>query len=1532
MPFDDEYDPNLFPSDSDREGWTERAKSTRLRGRKSLNYRTDDSFSSDGGASPDDEGSQTDSQLSSKRRLSALSRLKPCDTCYYAKLKCNKIASGSCSGCVEGGISCTYVRRPGRPGGSMSTHRKDSAVTPVGHVKHPGKTRGRPRWINTNTKGHSSSQPTTARSEMNAEETDSPHVPSAKRVRINEVSQIIEDGRETTGEVRTDDMDRSGSTHSLKRARPKDLSLVIQTGKDTGRPGGDEDFSVITPVRKEWPWNEYCSSFGTHRVASPNDPAKTPAPAASQVPHINFQEVHRSLGSQNRRSLGNVPGSERLLTYSTRVSAHESPVSIAMESPLAQNKNNRNGKNPNKRKENGEKKNGATIRSIEVTTVQIHPRPRSEPHRKDEQTAKSSESSGEIPVISPTDEDKPQLHLIEKLDRRGVIPSESLEETTTVHTVRKSKRSKGRQKTAVEESLYQKNHRLPKPSELQLPIQSSSNDSHRPLVHSPAESLHQTHMMPNIQEHNMIAMSCHSLGSTTTMISPQPMEELPIPQINHSDIQMHQSFSVPNGSWMHDLENSGPNPQNAEQHTTKALQMSQGQSDSQGLNLRISVGQSCDLHIPQVPNQLQETLVDLPMEAAVPAQQLWGPQHLQQSLTESQSPTNLSNAPSSCPSVDMEELRLSETMPSARRRLYSAVQTIAESDSFAPPISNAAIGAFTPDYKDRQSHIERNAAVAPETSLKVDSDLSAHLIAVYFAYVHPTFRRLIQPITFLRKWKNSTKKIGPIVPKCLLHAMYAVSGRFSMHPALRNNPDTCVSKGKVKELKLSYIAKRFADIAEETVESCTDSISRIQTYVLLAVWEAAQNAGHKSLEWMGKASENAHVLKSRHSRIDRRFSSSNGTESELRRILPFLLLPNYYVSCMHEMKSSLYDAEHIEALTENEQPEDVDEWLSSGVDKGGNSTDARTTTSTFLGCGNTVDSLSYLEWCVEQDAETWDVIINLFWEDAEIANDCPLKLYPDDEDGMNQSGRQELTPSESTPLERARWIKFLIQNLYPTVYHFSNYSKSKVSKPSSSGAVERRRDALHALERFATLFRDQYQTRHPSDYLLQLSLICRALRDVVLNERTHNAMSAGVGSIFLRQESNIVINVQGRQVHPLQFSMAKTIGPPIDLHSMHTLLLGWYDSLPPRLRAFRSLADFIECSQAVPSASNVVRTNPFRTGRDSTSWVGVDGAFSLAIHYLSMIVKLHTFLIMQDEGNYVRRNAEAGKSKTFPHCSTEYYPLSNESRPTRVESATVIRLAFRALVYLVASVYTADGFIVKFRTSMVPPELDGTHMCDESVCGCVYWDGFWTADRELLDSATGLAAPIRFGSVSTSSSVPLVPLGNKNTHLRIPHQHRSIPFSPILSLTKSAAGLQKLSDLPFTPTMSAPPVAFVEHPWVISAACDIAYQALHVAYNTAIRIYLKNKPKQSARSTSESQTDRAGGMVGAPSSKDHLINLILDSTDGILTFWACTFLILPTMVNVGRVYERGWQYADIVRVLMAKVAPTVLAGESPKIR
>ncbi|KAI8811924.1 hypothetical protein BJ742DRAFT_736448 [Cladochytrium replicatum] len=186
-------------------------------------------------------------------------------------------------------------------------------------------------------------------------------------------------------------------------------------------------------------------------------------------------------------------------------------------------------------------------------------------------------------------------------------------------------------------------------------------------------------------------------------------------------------------------------------------------------------------------------------------------------------------------------------------------------------------------------------------------------------------------------------------------------------------------------------------------------------------------------------------------------------------------------------------------------------------------------------------------------------------------------------------------------------------------------------------------------------------------------------------------------------------------------------------------------------------------------------------------------------------------------------------------------------------------------------------------------------MCDDSLCGCIYWDGFWTADRELLDAATGIAAPIRLGSSSTSSSVPIVPEVEFRTtnYSYVPHHHRSIPFSPILSLTKTAAGLQKLSELPFTPTI---------------------YQALHIAYNAAIRIFLKKRLKENARSNDESQNDRIGGMVGKENPKEHLINLILESTDGVVLFWSCKFPILPTIVNVGRVNIRGWQYADVMAV------------------
>ncbi|TPX33152.1 hypothetical protein SeMB42_g07511 [Synchytrium endobioticum] len=157
------------------------------------------------------------------------------------------------------------------------------------------------------------------------------------------------------------------------------------------------------------------------------------------------------------------------------------------------------------------------------------------------------------------------------------------------------------------------------------------------------------------------------------------------------------------------------------------------------------------------------------------------------------------------------------------------------SDGMSPE-GDDTLGPHHPCY---DSYVTNGACQAPSLSPEV----AAELVELFFHYVYPVLP-LVHKNTFMRTYTNES----PL----LLNAMYALSARYSTHPAVRTNPAAMYSSGDVFYVRARELVDNYMDVPSSTTVSA-----------LLALAMYAAGSGRGSAAWMysGMAIRMAQELK-----------------------------------------------------------------------------------------------------------------------------------------------------------------------------------------------------------------------------------------------------------------------------------------------------------------------------------------------------------------------------------------------------------------------------------------------------------------------------------------------------------------------------------------------------------------------------------------------------------------------------------------------------------------------------------------------
>ncbi|KAJ1554798.1 hypothetical protein HK096_001548 [Nowakowskiella sp. JEL0078] len=236
-------------------------------------------------------------------------------------------------------------------------------------------------------------------------------------------------------------------------------------------------------------------------------------------------------------------------------------------------------------------------------------------------------------------------------------------------------------------------------------------------------------------------------------------------------------------------------------------------------------------------------------------------------------------------------------------------------------------------YADADTLLPFNISEA-NNPLELPKSLSLHLISLYFAYVHPTWNRLLSTNRFFDDYFNTffnpdslILDIPPVSP--LVFAIYATACHFSMHCDIRNSRAYEGKTGVQEDFNSSMLefAKCMAANAFNLLKSCPDSIIRIQTCLLLSMYELTDNQALHATDRLEEAIYEFNQILNQTDQVANCRRSSDELKLECKRMLPLLLtfdqnVANFCNSCPLLNESDFIDLISLDCKFFFEDPAD----------------------------------------------------------------------------------------------------------------------------------------------------------------------------------------------------------------------------------------------------------------------------------------------------------------------------------------------------------------------------------------------------------------------------------------------------------------------------------------------------------------------------------------------------------------------------------------------------------------------------------
>ncbi|KAI8802584.1 hypothetical protein BJ742DRAFT_537703 [Cladochytrium replicatum] len=816
-------------------------------------------------------------------------------------------------------------------------------------------------------------------------------------------------------------------------------------------------------------------------------------------------------------------------------------------------------------------------------------------------------------------------------------------------------------------------------------------------------------------------------------------------------------------------------------------------------------------------------------------------------------------------------------------------------------------------HKTPQPYDVSDSAVArPQAS----AGLRTHLVAVYFAYVHPFLPRLIDPTVFLPRFSDFASRAPHY--DALVAAMCANACRFSAHHSLVG------FQGGKDEDGLLKFAGVFADEAAEWVERVEregmigvpeERIVRIQTLVLLSWWGTWGLKGEKMNQYLSRALREVQLLQMNSKEwsevINGPPHAADAYRVQLRRMLPTLLTFDYQTSMFAGMLCNMNEMDNVEEVLK------VDEQHHQRGRAGGRPATENDLKAIFSVPSPPFDAI-WKEEKVEEKVERD--------RDGRAVQKCGGGDYYDalvaangsiwDEDGVQ--GRVGAQRSEA-----AVWFEMLVEHAAPSLYaeivDGTGVTGKCVSKAKWGwyGGAERNGDGI------ADVVRQEYQlfqmlchllvpdANHgsrasDSDFFFQMTLVTRRVY------RTFNT------------ESRLLQNLT--EV-PLLSPIARTIAPPLDVRTLQTAMTDWYCSLPAHLRAFPSLAVFSDNSNGLG--------NPYVVASQE-SWPRDPIAVKIAGYYLSATAKIHRVRLL---------SGKAGEEELFA--------VSHGRVGVLLPSVEILRATHKALVYVLTCVYAAHGYCVP---NVFEPNVRG--LDPETGLAYAKWrcgecrssvGGGWDVDvgGEGLMQTEKLHVDLPEGAFMVDG---------QGGELQGGLQRRIPPFSPFTMRMKFGAfgvpgGGEGGSRSGGTPAQvvsggggggrgmmdirhlaaSAPgqdctcgyaddsepavaPWPFLETMWTSGAIFDITHYALASTLRTALE---DERTRQAWESLCRERNPDGSAGAAIPVQGDSALR------DVSFIVFSTTYLILPTMMQVSQV----WSITSVAGQFLREAMKFALSGK-----